>query len=748
MPDNMIETQDGILLVSNGIDAVLRWDGLTDQAEVAGIAAPTTATSLSSSGVGSIVGTYSAYVRFVDVNGQFSSLSPVSSEHDAVGATGTITAASAATPIVITSTAHGLTTGTIVKIADVLGNTSANGVWTITVVSANTFSLNGSSGGSTYTTGGTWSSGVLTITFSSVPTTTNPRVVRRQILRNTDGQTQTYYVDVDTFDMNSATFSSTKNDDTLSTQTSFAVLDSNGVSHSGDYNPPPDWKAVLAFHLDRVFAAVDVEYVEGSVSVTDGDTVVTGIGTEWPSTFAGRSLYVVGARQVMSISSVNVSAQTLTLTEPYRGTTDAYSAYAIRPPVSERRLIYFSLAGEPEAWPATNAMTLQEDGDQITGLMVKGSFLYILERRHIYRFTFQDNPADDGFIFLASDRGCVNQRCWVQVDDVAYMLDEQGCHAFASGQETDQISIPIQPLFDPGSASPYKINWRASRFFHAVNYRAQETVRWFVAMSGSYLPRHALCYHYRYKRWWIEEFAVPVGSSCPGDANNTWRIFLGSAARRIFAYGVDYLDGPDASAGTVRGTVTSASLTTLADTSATFASSGLVGSPIVIVSGAGKGQRRMIASVSGTTIRITHPWLEKPDTTSTYQIGGVIWDWKSGWFRFVRDDERNARRVELTFEPLVNAASLDMRLYVDSSGSPIVWAADSTSTHGDGVAVIAGEPDLTVDLTKDIGFAQKRYDGHKQIYFDGKRYMSLQMTGVSNKDRVTIFSATLDGVEQ
>lgn len=70
--------------------------------------------------------------------------------------TGVITAASNATPIVITSTAHNLSSGTLVTIAGVLGNTAANGNFTVTVLTANTFSLNSSVGNGVYTSGGTW----------------------------------------------------------------------------------------------------------------------------------------------------------------------------------------------------------------------------------------------------------------------------------------------------------------------------------------------------------------------------------------------------------------------------------------------------------------------------------------------------------------------------------------------------------------------------------------------------------------
>ena len=72
----------------------------------------------------------------------------------------TITGATNATPIVITSTAHGLKTGDGVVITGVGGNTAAIGDFTITRLSADSFSLQDLShtniaGNGAYTSGGT-----------------------------------------------------------------------------------------------------------------------------------------------------------------------------------------------------------------------------------------------------------------------------------------------------------------------------------------------------------------------------------------------------------------------------------------------------------------------------------------------------------------------------------------------------------------------------------------------------------------
>jgi hypothetical protein len=82
------------------------------------------------------------------------------------GRGGVITAASNATPIVITSNAHGLANGAAVQITDVGGNTAANGKFCAGSVATNTFSLfatstgtggAGVAGNGAYTSGGFWS---------------------------------------------------------------------------------------------------------------------------------------------------------------------------------------------------------------------------------------------------------------------------------------------------------------------------------------------------------------------------------------------------------------------------------------------------------------------------------------------------------------------------------------------------------------------------------------------------------------
>lgn len=90
------------------------------------------------------------------------------SNNDFQYSTYSISGATNASPIVITTTSpHNMVTGQRVGITGIGGNTAANFEWTITVLSATTFSLGGSTGNGAYTSGGVageggWSIAILT----------------------------------------------------------------------------------------------------------------------------------------------------------------------------------------------------------------------------------------------------------------------------------------------------------------------------------------------------------------------------------------------------------------------------------------------------------------------------------------------------------------------------------------------------------------------------------------------------------
>lgn len=751
MIESFYETDSGDLFAVNGIDNAVRWDGLKDVFEPVGLDAPLTALSMAGSTVGRIVGTYYAYSRFLDEFNNPSDLSPISATFTAQGRTGSISSITNATPLAITSSAHGLLTDAWVKISGVGGITGVNNTWQITVTGPDNFTLNESSGDgiTEYTGGGTWQSGVGTITYSSVPVPVEAKVRRRQILRNTDGQATTFYVDVDTTDLSSASFTSSLTDSLLQSNESVPLLDSDGNPFANRNAKPLTFFKCVTQHLGLMFMAGLLEYNIGHCIVTFGSTSVPGVGTGWKATMNGRFLYVEGASQTYEISSVNEATQTITLTSPYLDATDSFAYYSIKPPPAYRRVVAFSVSGFPQSWPAFNGLSLQETGDEITGLMQNGAYLFILEREHIHKLTFARSPLVDGAVFMVSSRGCTNNRCWVQVDNVTYMLDELGIHKFAGNQEAEPVSESIASFFR-GDAEDldFRIDWRWREYFHAVLDRQRKVIRWFVSLDGSRYPRQILALYYPSGRWWIEKYPVCIGGAVEGYAGSysgNPQVYYGGDCCHVYAAWTGPADLVDPKTGVTQSTGQIASSFTLTDETCTWPTSGMVNAPVAIIGGRGKGQERKIVSVSGQTMTVNAPWLVMPDSTSVYQIGGIPYIYRSNWFRLSAKEETARRRFEMLFEPQVSPTTARMQWFDDFSSDPQVQSVTTLSKDGGGIASTKDDADLIIDMTRKNGFVQRQFPYGKEYYSEGRHYSQFTIQGFTNADQVKLYQFLLEG---
>lgn len=679
MPNSFAESSQGVVLIANGVDPMLRWDGYAEQAEPAGVAAPDPAVIpvVAPAGDGSMTGTYFVFVRFVDRNGNFSNLSSPSAG--------------------------------------------------VTVTNAGGFA------------------------YSSLPVPQEASVVRRQVLRNTAGQASVFYVDLDTDDTTSSALESTTLDPALASGEAIPLTDQDGLPFASRYLPPPDTKPFLAYHLNMMWGAGEQPYAEGSLAVTRFSATVTGVGTQWPQTFAGRFLYVRGATRAYEIASVEPSTQTITLTENYGDSTDPFAQYAIKPSPGEAASLRFSEPGLPESWPPWNAFTLPEDGDDVTGLCNYSSFLWIFKRRRTYRMTAQQDPRKDGFIFYALGRGCVNNRCWVVVEENLYLMDEGGVFRTGGGDTAEQLSTPIQDLFRKDEAG--SINWSASRYFHCSYSPSEETIRWFITMRGTYLPRHAICLHHKTGKWWMEKYPRPIGGSVLGRSGRStggWgegggeQLFLGSTAGEILAPG-GALDGTAAAGVTTRGMATAAGIDTLTDTRATF-DTAWKNLPVMIVSGRGAGQSRLVVSATGTVLRVDEAWAVQPDATSTYQVGGIAYKYTGGRMRYAPGEQQHGASVEIQFAPVQEPQVTNLRILQDFSVLPRVMGRGVDSGQRPGVTATKGGTEYRIDLQETGGTYWQRFDHKRETSVNAPRLVRVQLEGVSGVEPIRFGEMVLNGL--
>jgi len=636
-PSDYMTTQAGEVFFCNGLEKPRRWDGYSSSSETAGIEAPTTACTIAGSGLGSISGTYDAYVRFVDDEGIPSSLSPVSNE--------------------------------------------------ITV------------------------SGVGQIDYSNVPVSSNPRVVKRQIFRNTDGQKTTYYLDVEINDNVTTTASSTQDDTQLAASMPLPILNPDGSLNANRFVPPPT-KPFLASFYDRFFFAGEAVHDIGRVSVSNGGTIVTGVGTIWRGSMNGAWLVIEGVKGAFEIQQVN-GPTSLTLKSAYTGPTVSNKRYKIiSSPKDEWHRIFYSYALEPESVPATNNAVVQDDGDWITGLMPFQNYLFLLKRNHTYRLSMARSSCPGIVVQFAANRGCVNNRCWAQTAELAFLLDEEGIWLF-DGQGSKPISEPIDRLWRDGI-----IRWEHKDWFFAGIDRRSQVIRWFVSF-GEFPLRTAICMHYRRGTFWLERYPVGIGAAVEASISGVRRLVLLGAGEKAWV-----LEGGGDGLDTGPLSVDSAGPAFLKDAD-TPATSSHVGLAVAIVSGRGAGQVRRIVSASSGKIVVEEPWSVVPAPGDKYVVGAVPWRWHSKDF-FVPYDARSAvQTVRISARGRHSPCSVLVSVQADQArkllAAPKTPVGTGTSPHGEAVLDVSSIPVNEITFGEPAPFEQL-----------GERSLSFQVRGAQS----------------
>jgi hypothetical protein len=750
-PLHFAESPDGTVLMANGVGPMIAWDGLSSSAWPAGLAAPASPVVMTTEAYGQmslcsgppIVGRYAAFQRFLDDRGNPSNLSPPGTLIVA-GRDGWIARAesSASGLVTIHAPQHGLSSGDHVYLSGVSG-LPIDGCRTVGTATEGTFTLADTVATSgVHLGGGTWSTGASKLVYRAAAPT-DPKVVRRQILRNLDGDFHAFWVDVDTTDLTSETFESSLTDFEISFAEPVPLSDDRGFPHASRHAVPPSHKLALCAHQGRIFAAGEVAVTSGHAEVSLWSPVVRGVGTSWTPSLAGRMFCHVAAGQQFEIASVESPTQ-LTLNRPYDGPSSVFALYSIQPPASERRLVYYSEPNRPESWPTWNAFAVPETNDEIVGLVAIRSSLFIVEKRTTHRLTFKDDPARDGMVFPRSGRGCVNHRCIVIADGMAYMLDESGVHAF-DGEESSHLSDPVQSMFQSDPSSELRIDWSADRsLWHAVLDQTRGIIRWFVSLSGRTGLADAICFSYRANRWWVESYAEPITSSCAGTVGYR-RALAGTTSRRVVVLGEGTLDAVPDGAGVTSGVVLAQSDGTHIELSGGGLPVDLSGVPVCVVSGRASGQTSVICDSTDSTFDVVTPFDPPPETGDEIQVGGIPFQWRSGWFRYAPDESENPRDVELVFQPTDTPQSIETMIYIDHSTIPVPWGLSRYDTD---TAVVGDTPKLIARMDSKRGHITHRITGHSDPYASGDRYVSVELAGVQGVSPVRVFQITLSGCGQ
>lgn len=589
--------------------------------------------------------------------------------------------------------------------------------------------------------------------WTSIPQPSQSRVSAIELWRSTSDYPNVLYF-VASLSVGTTSYGTdTSTDNTLISNAAaddtkkLVVLNPDGSENANRYTPPPRNKRVAMFFQDRMFYLVDPKYTTGTVSLSSGSPTVTGTNTAWTTDMAGRYLYVPGQSKGYRISTRN-SATSLTLAEN-AGASVSGSAYAIMPEPTQRDKIYFSEPDLPEAVPATNTITLQQntgDDDELTGAMALGSMAYLMKERHIYSMSFVRQPIVDVDVRPIAHRGCLNFRCFDLFEGVAYIMDQMGIYRLGAGGGIEPISLPIQNYWTDDIIDFSKADW-----FHVTADFCEELIRFHVALDDDTgtRPMRALVWDIRNSAWWLETYIDALGGSCRVVVNGRQQVAVAGEDDTVFLMNQGTTD---VLAAQIRGTVTSSGTTTLTDSTANFAASA-IGAPVAIVSGTGKAQIRKITARTSTQLTVDSAWTTNPAAGDVYVIGAIPWSWKSGMMPFALSPDDSTRSVEVTFKPTTGDASIDMRRYFNWETTPENAPTNIQFTPSL-VQRASGSPNDVIDLKKTrsarghaTGVWKSTFSGHGEDRMEGRRFLTLEFRGYQGNDEIVLADMVLAGFE-
>lgn len=306
--------------------------------------------------------------------------------------------------------------------------------------------------------------------------------------------------------------------------------------------------------------------------------------------------------------------------------------------VADAGTIYYSNLKAGVAYPeAFNPLNLQpvnpNDGDQIRALASHFGKLLIFKQFSVWQLIGSD-PASWELKKLTSDSGISTHRSLATAEGAIYWWNPtKGPTQFDGTTLPASIAMPLIRE----TITPTAINQVALTSVVATVDDVTETIMWAIPELGATRNTLIIPYNYRAQRFsaeWWNPFDV-ASMAAVEDVDHIKAVYLGGYSGQLFKWGTWTNDGVAIST-TTHGTVTAATSTTLTDSTATFdtTGSGLIERYCFAIANDGIDmQRRRITANTATELTVVSAWTLTPNTTYTYAVGGIDFQWDTPWMK-------------------------------------------------------------------------------------------------------------------
>jgi hypothetical protein len=438
---------------------------------------------------------------------------------------------------------------------------------------------------------------------------------------------------------------------------------------------------------------------------------------------------------------------------------------AVDPSGDRPNALQYSEVDEPESMPDINELLIQTNvkgADSITALVPYGGTLGVFQARHFYRVTYVAQPLIDVNVSVGGYRGCLNQRCWDEIDGMLYSMDAQGVYTMDYGGQIKSITDGVADLFTS------RIDFTKSQWFSVVadpaEYLLRCSVRFIGDGPGDY-PTRMLVYSFQTSAWWEERYPSPlVGAAAVVLPNGQRRVVYGSSSGQAYQLNTGNTDKSDGGISSVTVTAVGSGYTKPPKVTAPGGCGAVLESAITA-----DGQLLGIyVRVPGYGYSSGQLVIDPPETgtpaAAEYSISDdrlpISYLFKTGNLEYPNDSmtpdglpDGGARNISVLFTPTRGESILKLRMYYNNSQHPRVNIVGRD--RGTGFVHDSLEPVTRVDM--DAGTLPDNISsGVCRALFAGKtiddirgndRHVALELSGsAAESGQVAIHQLDIYGV--
>ena len=289
----------------------------------------------------------------------------------------------------------------------------------------------------------------------------------------------------------------------------------------------------------------------------------------------------------------------------------------------------FSVAGvgTPQAVVDSFYVGGSDKNGPILGMKVLNDQIIFYKRNSVFKGTPSTTQGLSELQELQGSIGILAPQSLIDAGNYHIFLSERGVYAF-DGVNFVSLSEKVDDeLFTHSNLTQLK-------YAKAVLDKRNDRYILYYAEGASERNNRALAYDMSIKAWQPPVTGRTVSYiSTFQDSNEIEQVVYGDYLGYLYQ---DHVGNNDGLLNGYRGTVSSATISTVTEGSANFSTlgDGLTGLSVKIIAGTGEGQERLIASNTSSTITTVANWGTLPDATSLYSIGGISAYWKSKDYHF------------------------------------------------------------------------------------------------------------------